>query len=101
MKVTLLLRFLGCHTYCEGNSCNKTCRIEKITEYQFMKTIKSTKTVYNCDNLPGSKRNGAYCYISKLVDSKPAKKTTTDTKVVTEPAVKVLVNGKKRAIRNN
>ena len=37
------VKILGCHTYCEGNSCNKTCRIEKITEYQFMKTIKSTK----------------------------------------------------------
>lgn len=100
------IKILGCHTYCKDNSCNKTCRIEKITEYQFKKTIKTTKTVYNCDNLPGSKRNGAYCYKSKLIDSKPAKTTTTDTKVVTEPAVKVLVNGRKEQLetiktRNN
>lgn len=92
------VKILGCHTYCEDNSCNKTCRIEKITEYQFKKTIKTTKTAYNCDNLPGSKRNGAYCYKSKLIDSIPAKTTTTETKTLKEPAVKIVVDGTKELL---
>lgn len=92
------IKILGCHTYCKDNSCNKTCRIEKLTEYQFKKTIKSTKTVYNCNNLPGSKRNGAYCYLSKLVDSKPSKITNSTTKTISEPAVRVVVSGTKQLL---
>ena len=92
---------LGCHVYCPNNgvtcncNCNgkeeKKCSYEKITQYQFKKLVKGTKTQYSCDK--GYKLKGKYCYRLKLIDQTSAivKKTrqkteTIDAKLITEKA---------------
>ncbi len=72
-----LVKVLGCHDLC-GKECNqgKTCTREKITQYQFYKLNKVTKSVYSCSE---GKLKGKNCIIS-YVDKKNAEtKTSTNT----------------------
>ena len=79
-----LIKILGCHNYCKDAQCSKTCSIEKITQYQYRKLVSGSKTNYTCDS--GYTLDGKYCYKTKLVDSKSAIHTTTETRTDTVPA---------------
>ena len=79
-----LIKILGCHNYCKDDQCSKTCSIEKITQYQYRKLVSGSKTNYTCDS--GYTLDGKYCYKTKLVDSKSAIHTTTETRTDTVPA---------------
>ncbi len=85
-----LVKVLGCHDLCVDCK-EKTCRIEEITQYQFVKDSKVTKTTYSCVT---GKLSGKNCIITNT-DIKAAKtKTTikTDTKAATETTTKTKVD---------
>jgi hypothetical protein len=83
---------LGCHVYCPNNgvkcdcNCNgeKSCTYTKVTQYQFKKLVKGTKTTYSCDK--GSTLKGKYCYKFELKDSKSALVKKTTEKTLTQDA---------------
>ena len=75
-----IVKILGCHDHCENN-CNKTCTIEKIMQYQFVKVTEKTKNVYSCAK---GTLSGKYCLI-KDVDIKD-KVVKTSTKTDSKPA---------------
>ena len=79
-----LIKVLGCHNYCKDGDCNKTCSVEKITQYQYKKLVNGTKTNYSCAS--GYSLNGEYCYKTVLKDTKDATYKTTETVTVRKPA---------------
>ena len=90
-----LIKLLGCRNYCPNNACaEKVCQKEKITEYQFKKTVSKDVTSYNCNGYNGYKLSGTNCIITKLADSKnPTIKT--DTKTDTKKANIQVISGTK------
>ena len=78
------IKVLGCHNYCKDNNCEKVCKIEKLTSYQYKKQVTTTKTKYSCKS--GYTLNGKYCYKTVLVDTQSAEKTIVDYKTYTEDA---------------
>ena len=78
------IKVLGCHNYCKDNNCEKVCKIEKLTSYQYKKQVTTTKTKYSCKS--GYTLNGKYCYKTVLVDTQSAEKTIVDYKIYTEDA---------------
>lgn len=87
------IKILGCHTYCADNSCNKTCSVEKIKQYQYKKLVNGSKTTYSCPS--GYTLKDKKCYKTDLVDSVSAEVTKTDNKVLTEPAKVIFESGSK------
>ena len=53
------IKVLGCHNYCKDNNCEKVCKIEKLTSYQYKKQVTTTKTKYSCKS--GYTLNGSKC----------------------------------------
>ncbi len=84
-----IVKTLGCHTYCPNGNCNanKSCSIQKITQYQFKKLVNGTKTNYSCNK--GYTLKGAYCYKTTLVNSKDATIKKTETVTYKKPATVV------------
>lgn len=80
------IKTLGCHTYCPTGNCNpeKSCTIAKITEYQYKKLVNGNKTKYSCAK--GYTLKGKYCYKSKLLDSKSAIVSKTETTTIKKAA---------------
>ena len=78
------IKVLGCHNYCKDNNCEKVCKIEKLTSYQYKKQVTNTKTKYSCKS--GYTLNGKYCYKTVLVDTQSAEKNIVDYKIYTEDA---------------
>lgn len=72
-----IVKILGCHDHCE-NDCNKTCTIEKITQYQFVKVTEKTKNVYSCSK---GTLSGKYCLIKDIDTKDKVVKTSTKTDV--------------------
>ena len=90
-ETNFIVKALGCHTYCKNASCEKKCSIQKITEYQYKKLVKGTRTTYSCPK--GTKLSGKYCLKSTLVKSTdPVIKTVT--KVDKKPATAVVGEAK-------
>ena len=86
-----IVKTLGCHTYCKDKECSKKCSIQKLTEYQYKKLVKTTKTVYSCNS--GYKLDGKYCIKSVVKDTKDAIKTGGTT-TITKPATPVTGDSK-------
>lgn len=80
------VKTLGCYTYCPTVNCNqeKSCSIAKITEYQYKKLVNGSKTKYSCAK--GYTLKGKYCYKTKLIDSKSAVTSTTETITIKKSA---------------
>ena len=70
-----IVKVLGCHDLCVDCNKDKTCTREKITQYQFVKDVKSTKTTYSCTV---GKLNGKSC--TDTVAAKVRTITKTDSK---------------------
>ena len=77
-------KYLGCHTYCKDKECNKTCSLQKITEYQYKKLVKGSKTNYSCPS--GYKLSGKNCIKTIVKDTRDATVSTQTTTTVTKPA---------------
>ena len=88
------IKILGCHNYCKDALCSKTCSVEQITEYKYKKL--STVTTYKCPS--GYKKDGKYCFKSRITDTKSAIKTSTSTRVDVIDADKVYDSGKKTEV---
>ena len=80
-----LIKVLGCHDLCDRD-CNKekVCTREKITQYQFYKLNKVTKTSYSCSE---GKLSGKNCIISYVDKQKATVKTSTKTESKTAETV--------------
>ena len=79
------IKVLGCHNYCKDNNCEKVCKIEQLTSYQYKKQVTTTNTKYSCKS--GYTLNGKYCYKTVVADTKSAEKTIVDYKTYTEDAL--------------
>ena len=86
------IKVLGCHNYCKDNNCNKVCKIEQLTSYQYKKQVTTTNTKYSCKS--GYSLNGKYCYKTVVADTKSAEKTIVDYKTYTEDALVKVNKGK-------
>ena len=95
-EANYVVKILGCHNYCPTGECEKKCHIEKITEYEFKKVVKGTKTVYSCPK--GYKLNGKNCIKTTLKNTKAASIRTTETTTVTKPAKAVEISGVKTLV---
>ena len=82
-----IVKVLGCHDLCEDCNKEKTCTREKITQYQFVKNVKSTKTTYSCTV---GKLNGKNC--TDTVAAKVRTITKTDSKSATKATIKQAVD---------
>ncbi len=85
-----LIKILGCHNYCKGQNCEKTCHIEQITQYQYRKEVSNTITNYSCPN--GYTKDGSKCYKSYVKDTKSAEVTTVVDTILSMPAKLVIQN---------
>ncbi|NLC48267.1 MAG: hypothetical protein GX758_02790, partial [Tenericutes bacterium] len=85
------IKVLGCNNFCEEKECTKTSAV--ITEYQFKKLVSKSSTVYSCPS--GYTKSGKTCTKTKLVDSKTAVVTKTESKTDIKDATLMYDGGTK------
>lgn len=82
------IKVLGCNNYCEGSECSNNNSLA--IEYQFKKLVSKSSTVYSCPS--GYTRSGKSCTKSKVIDTKTAVVTKTETKTDVKDA-KLMYDG--------